>query len=572
MQSKDLWDEVRNQVRAPLHKLISYAELILEDDSSEHDSPLISELGILLNTCEAILHRSQAAFEEAIVHNLDPRESVVAAIKEHSSGLLTLMPRLHQALMVERSDVLLRDITTICQTIALFEDALVALANYKHIELSVKPESPLVTFRSAAIHNTPDQLIAQIDYRGLLLVVDDDEGNRDVLSRRLLRDGYEVMLAESGKQALRMLHRYDFDLVLLDIMMPEMDGISVLAEIKSNAMLKHLPVVMVTAVDDTDSIVQCIEGGADDYLLKPFNPVILRARVNASLERKRLQDQQQKQRQELEDILESSRRDKERAEEMLLNILPAIVAKELQDSGSVKPMYFEDVTIVFADIVGFTLSTEQLPADELVEMLNEHFTRCDEIVTRYGLEKLKTIGDCYMFAGGIPVRSPSHPVDSVLAAAEMIGAMDDMTRDGKVNWQLRIGINTGPVIAGVVGIRKFAFDIWGDSVNFSSRIEACSAPSRINLSTSTYSRIKDFFACEKRDRVRVKEGKEVEMYFVNGIASGLSGRPNTSTLLAFQTRYETYFRKALATYPHFMFHDNAAPRQSSGTLPGSQEG
>src|SRR5262249_23732720 len=149
-----------------------------------------------------------------------------------------------------------------------------------------------------------------------------------------------------------------------------------------------------------------------------------------------------------------------KAEQLLLNILPASVAEELQANGMVQPMYFEDVTIVFADFVGFTLSTEQLPADDLVGILHTYFTAFDNIVRRYGLEKLKTIGDCYMFVGGLPARTPSHPVDAVLAAFDMVRATRELAAQGPVDWQVRIGVHTGPVVAGVVGIHKFAFDIW----------------------------------------------------------------------------------------------------------------
>lgn len=550
---------MRSKIRSPLHKLISYAELISEDEACQANVAMIGEIDKLLRICEAIQHQTQAAFERAIIEETDPRNAVSQAISEYSPDLQVIQRRLEQLGAEKPSERLQHDVAAICQTIESFGDALSRLATVELIEPPVQAAPP-VSVPPSSIPRARDQLIAQVEYRGLLLVVDDDEGNRDVLSRRLLRDGYEVMLAESGRQALRMLNRYDFDLVLLDIMMPGMDGISVLTELKNSPRLFQLPVIMITAVDDIEAIAHCIEKGADDYLLKPFNPVLLRARVGALLERKKLYDQQQRQRRELEEILENNQREKERAEQMLLNILPPTVAQELSEFGSVKPMYFEDVTIVFADIVGFTLSTEQLPADELVEILNEYFTRCDQIVMRYGLEKLKTIGDCYMYAGGLPIRNPSHPVDSVLAATEMISAMKDLSLGRNVDWQLRIGINTGPVIAGVVGIRKFAFDIWGDSVNFSSRIEACGAPDRINLSLSTFARVKDFFACEKRERVRVKEGKEVEMYFVNGIAAGLSSKQNMSTLTAFTNRYETYFRKELRTFPPSLFEQNQQPK------------
>jgi class 3 adenylate cyclase len=202
--------------------------------------------------------------------------------------------------------------------------------------------------------------------------------------------------------------------------------------------------------------------------------------------------------------------------------------------------------------VGFTLATEQLPADELVNILHRYFTAFDSIMERYGLEKLKTIGDCYMFAGGCPVRNPSHPVDVILAAFDMIHATREMARQGPVDWQLRIGVHTGPVIAGVVGIHKFTFDIWGDAVNFSSRMESSSEAGRINLSANTYSRVKDFFACEKRGRIKIKDGREVEMHFVKGIAAGLLANTSVAPVPAFEQRYRTYFRKNLQSFPELL--------------------
>jgi len=334
----------------------------------------------------------------------------------------------------------------------------------------------------------------------------------------------------------------------------------VLAELRKDPALRQLPVIMISAVDEIESVVRCIELGADDYLPKPFNPIILRARVAALLERKRLQDDEIRKTAELEKAFLEIEQQRNKTEGLLLNILPPSVAQELQTNGCVQPMYFEDVTIAFADFVGFTLSTEQLPADDLVSILNQYFTAFDNIMKRYGLEKLKTIGDCYMFAGGLPIRSPSHPVDTILAAFEMLQVSDELAKEGPVGWQLRIGVHTGPVVAGVVGIHKFTFDIWGDAVNFSSRMEASGAPGRVNLSASTYARIKDFFSCEKRGEVKIKDGRDVEMYFVNGIAAGLQATQNTATapgnsappLKSFEQRYRNYFRKDLQAFPEFM--------------------
>jgi class 3 adenylate cyclase len=390
--------------------------------------------------------------------------------------------------------------------------------------------------------------------RGRVLVVDDNEGNRDVLARRLLREGYEVLLAENGPQALKMLGRYSFDAVLLDIMMPGMDGYAVLAEMKKDPGWRHLPVVMISALDDLESVVHCIELGADDYLFKPFNPVLLRARVAALVERKRLRDDERRKTQDLEHAFAEIQKQRKRSEELLLNILPDVIAQELQTNNSVQPLYFEDVTVAFADIVGFTRSTEELPAEDLVDALHRYFTTFDRIIGRYGLEKLKTIGDCYMFAGGLPVRRPSHPVDSLLAAFEMIRSTEEMERDSPVKWKLRIGIHTGPVIAGVVGIHKFAFDIWGDTVNIGSRMESAGAPARINISAGTFLRIKDFFACEDRGQIDIKHGCKLHMYFAEGIAASLMNR-GTAAREAFARRYKIYFQRDLPSFPEFLLQE-----------------
>ncbi|HEX4276603.1 MAG TPA: adenylate/guanylate cyclase domain-containing protein, partial [Bryobacteraceae bacterium] len=188
--------------------------------------------------------------------------------------------------------------------------------------------------------------------------------------------------------------------------------------------------------------------------------------------------------------------ERRRAEGLLLNILPAEVARELDIKGLVAPKFFEDVTVMFTDFVGFTTSAEKLAAEELVALLNDYFTVFDEITKKHGLEKMKTIGDSYMCIGGLPMRNPSHPVDTVLAALEMVTYVRERPPgDLPVEWGMRVGIHTGPVVAGVVGTRKFAFDVWGDTVNFSSRMESSGVANRVNISERTHARVKDFFAC-----------------------------------------------------------------------------
>ncbi len=240
---------------------------------------------------------------------------------------------------------------------------------------------------------------------------------------------------------------------------------------------------------------------------------------------------------------------------LLLNILPAEVADELRAKGIVSPKYLEDVTILFSDFVGFTMSTEKMAAEELVELLHDYFTAFDQIVARYRLEKMKTIGDSYMCLSGLPIRNPAHPVDMVMAALEMVHAVEQRERlDRSVRWKVRFGIHTGPVIAGVVGINKFAFDIWGDTVNCSSRMESSGQANRINLSERTYSRVKDFFECEYRGKVFTKEKREHDMYFANGVLPNLLNGSSEVPPPAFLRRYNVYFQKPPPAFPAFLLN------------------
>jgi len=258
------------------------------------------------------------------------------------------------------------------------------------------------------------------------------------------------------------------------------------------------------------------------------------------------------------------------SESLLLNILPSEVAQELQQKGAVEPMYFEDVTIIFTDFVGFTLSTEKLAAEDLVTMLHDYFTAFDHIVTRYRLEKLKTIGDSYMCVSGLPVaqrglRTPSHPVDAVLAAFEMVSAVRQRERTSQhdVRWSVRIGVHTGPVVAGVVGIQKFAFDVWGDTVNYASRMESSGQPNRVNMSADTYRRVKDFFACEYRGKVMTKDKRETDMYFADGILPSLLDGEGETPPPAFLRRYRVYFQNEPPDFPPFFAPEIKAPEVSA---------
>lgn len=223
------------------------------------------------------------------------------------------------------------------------------------------------------------------------------------------------------------------------------------------------------------------------------------------------------------------RSDKEKIDKLLLNILPPPVAQELKEYGYVKPVFYSAATIVFTDFVGFTTITEKLSPDQLVSELDEVFSHFDRVMDKYGLEKLKTIGDSYMYAGGVPIVNNTHEIDAVLGALEIQSFVEEInqakTRDGRPIFEIRIGINTGALMAGVVGEKKFVYDVWGDSVNLASRMESSCEKGRVNVSQSTYFRIRDFFETEPRGKIMAKNKGTVEMYFVKRIWPELSSDP-----------------------------------------------
>lgn len=334
---------------------------------------------------------------------------------------------------------------------------------------------------SPLLHATSSQdfgLSAQPMPSARLLAVDDDSLNRDMLVRRLHKLGYDVTEAANGREALTKLKDGNFDLVLLDILMPDLDGFQTLEFMKADPRLKHLPVIMLTALDDVESTVRCIEAGAEDYVPKPFSPVILRARITASLEKKRLRDQEQA-------FLAQLQVERTKSERLLLNVLPKAIAERLKAGQRTIVDSFIDSTVLFADIVGFTrISAKQSP-QRTVQLLNDMFSSFDRIAEQLELEKIKTIGDAYMLVSGVPVIRNDHAEACATAAFEILEAVRAFNRRHQLDWSIRIGMNSGPVVAGIIGTRKFAYDLWGDTVNIASRMESHGQAGHIQVSAAT---------------------------------------------------------------------------------------
>ena len=257
-------------------------------------------------------------------------------------------------------------------------------------------------------------------------------------------------------------------------------------------------------------------------LLLAFSAILFSLFRSRNIANKRLAEQNiqiKKQAEELEQRGKELHKEKEKSEKLLLNILPSKVAEELKEKNYAAPRSYEMVTVLFTDFKGFTSIAEKMNPEEIIRELNTIFSEFDRICKEYNLEKIKTIGDAYMCAGGIPEPNTSNPIDAVKAALEMQQYMkvlaDKKQARGEQYFELRLGINTGPIVAGVVGESKFAYDIWGDTVNLASRMESAGEVGMVNISSNTYELVKDQFDCTYRGRVSVKNKGEVEMYFVN---------------------------------------------------------
>ena len=319
-----------------------------------------------------------------------------------------------------------------------------------------------------------------------ILVVDDEETNRYTLVRRLQRAGYaNVATAENGRAALDMLRARPFDLVLLDIMMPEVDGYEVLRQVKSDLRLRHVPVIMISAIDDIASVVKCIELGAEDYLPKPFNSVLLSARIGACLEKKRLRDQEAM-------FLEHVQAERKRSDSLLNVILPAEAVKELKATGAVQPRRYEDVAVLFCDIVGFTAYCERRTPEEIVTQLQALVGAFEEISHGHGMEKIKTIGDAFMATAGLLRHVESPLLASVRCGLDMAEAVQRVVPD----WRVRVGVHIGPVVAGIVGNRQYLFDLWGDTVNVASRLSDLGDGNTVTMTYGAWAQVQH--ACEGR--------------------------------------------------------------------------
>ncbi len=503
---------IRHSLGTPLNQIIGYSEMLIESADEMEISSLVKDLKCIHNAggeIHSIVTDALATWKIA-VGQIDlvlleqeirtPLNTVIGYTELcHDEAEAANLAQVVKDLDSIRTAA--KNLTTIYDTEVLpLAPQYAAFSGSGIASLSHQKQEDASTQESVTESNLPVVI-------GRILVVDDDAMNRYMLNRRLVKQGHTITEAVDGQDALQKLSEGEFDLVLLDVMMPVMDGFQTLELMKSNPLTSNIPAIMLTALDDPSRIARCIEAGAEDYVAKPFNPVVLRARISASLEKKRLLDQERAHNLEMQN-------ERAKSERLLLNVMPRAIADRLKAGESTIVESFADCTVLFVDIVGFSKIASGQTPQRTAQLLNEIFSNFDHITDGLKLEKIKTIGDAYMLVGGVPIIREDHAVACMEAAFEMLESMRAFNRRNQVNWSVRIGMNSGPVVAGIIGTRKFSYDLWGETVNIASRMESHGIPGRIQIPESTKQLLGDKYAYEPQGLIAIKNAGEVSTFLV----------------------------------------------------------
>ncbi len=339
------------------------------------------------------------------------------------------------------------------------------------------------------------------------IVVAEDESIIAIdISKTLEHLGYKVLgTSRTGLDTIKLAKTFKPDLVLMDIVLEDkMSGIEA-AEIIINEL--NIPVVYLTAMADDETIQSAKITEPFGYVLKPFDERTLHSAIEMALYKYKINQQLKERTKELEE-------EKVRANRLLHNIFPNEVVRELQETGTIKTKEFPTVTLLFTDFQGFTEISSDMHPQELVTELNDVFKNFDSIIAKHQLEKLKTMGDSYMIAGGFPKETNDHAFKVINAAIEMQEYLKIRNCESKYKWEMRAGIHSGSVVAGVVGKNKYTYDVWGNTVNIASAMERHGLPGRINITSTTFDLIKDCFDCSYFGSIDITGNGKIEMYLI----------------------------------------------------------
>ena len=522
---------MRHELLAPVTALVGYGEMLVEEARRLELAPVLTDLEKILTSARDLLelvHRlldvgsiagrqsgaDLAELQAKLRHDLrDP----LNAIKGYAELLLEDVDDLDAQATRRDLEQLLSEAESLRSRI----DGIVDFSDQEGAPQLESEDHQTVASMVANLVRTVrpiEEYSAPPHETGRILVVDDNASNRDLLFRRLSNDGHQVSRAESGRRALDILEVDDFDLILLDLLMPDLNGFQVLERLKADERLHDIPVIMISGLQETDSVIRCIEAGAEDYLTKPFNPVLLRARISACLERKRWRDRERR-------YVERIELERQRHENLLRNILPGQIVTRLNNGEVVIADRVEEATIVFADLVGFTAAASRVTPAVLVNNLNRIFSAFDDLCRQLKIEKIKTIGDAYMAAAGLPLPRPDHAEAIADFALAMLAALERVNATAEVPFQMRIGIHSGPVVAGVIGSHRFLYDIWGDTVNLASRLESHGLPGRIHVSAHTSHMLAGRYHLEARGLINLRGIGKVKTAFLTGRKGDIPSSP-----------------------------------------------
>ena len=516
---------MRHELLAPVTALVGYSELLiekargleLEDIGPDLQRILISAQELLelidrlLGVDGAAGHPSGVDFSELQAKLRHDLRNPLNAIKGYAELLLEELDEVGAAATRPDLEALLSEADSLLSRV----DVIIDFSSSRDAALGDQERGAVTSMIANLVRTVRpiEEVSTGPSETARILVVDDNASNRDLLFRRLSHDGHHVARADSGHQALEILEVEDFDLILLDLLMPDLNGFQVLERLKADERWHGIPVIMISGLQETDSVIRCIEAGAEDYLSKPFNPVLLRARISACLERKRWRDRERR-------YVERIELERQRYETLLRNILPGQIVSRLNNGEVVIADRVEEATILFADLVGFTAAASRVTPAVLVNNLNRIFSAFDDLCRRLQIEKIKTIGDAYMAAAGVPLPRPDHAEVMADFALAMLAALERVNAIAEVSFQMRIGIHTGPVVAGVIGSHRFLYDIWGDTVNLASRLESHGLPGRIHVSPQTRQLLEGRYHLEARGLINLRGIGKVRTAFLTGRKDG----------------------------------------------------
>lgn len=500
-------NNLKHDLRTPLNHIIGYCEMLLEECSGQSQPQLISDLERIHLAGRRLLKVINDLFDpiKSAAYKADPA-LVHHEIRTPLNQIIGYAEMLQEEAREQGADAFVDDAGKILD--AARNLLTLVMENFGGdtfvLDAAENPVASLSTtfirhsdVAPASSAGTAGQPIS----RGSILIVDDDEGNRTMLSRRLVRLGFETTVAENGRSALEKLKGARFDLMLLDIQMPELNGYEVLERLKSDPCLRDIPVIVLSASDEIERVARCIEMGAEDYLPKPFDPVLLQARIGASLEKKRLRDREVSHLRQIQE-------EKKRSDDLLHIILPHDVAQELKTTQAVRPRRFENVGVLFCDIVSFTAWCDKHAPPEVLTYLQSLVEAFECISLDHGLEKIKTIGDSFMATAGLLAPATNPALDCVRCGLAMIAKAKELPP----HWQVRVGVHAGPVMAGVVGRRKYQYDIWGDTANTAARMEQAAVPGSICVTADIWKLLAGHCDGVPQGNVDIKGKGSLELY------------------------------------------------------------